>query len=719
MDTQHKQKIAILGGGVSAITAAFSLTSDKNWRDRYDITLYQLGWRIGGKGASGRNLQDHDRIEEHGIHVWFGFYYNAFHNMRLCYEELGRPADAPLATLEEAFVPHHSTAFAQHFEKNWAQWPIETFALPGKVGEGWNPEPLMDALAKLVAWLLEHTGMDTQGQHGGLPFLQRLEHEMTEHLDTALLGQLRQGLQQVLQGLQAALPHQGLIDLLQGVRQTAHLLTAPFVAHHIKIARLWMILDLGLTALIGMLVDEVYAKGFDSLNDTNFVDWLEKHGASRLTCEGPLVASIYGGVFAYQGGKLSQPRVETGTLMRAGLTAVSCSKESFIWRMQAGMGDVVFGPYYEVLKRRGVTFKFFHKVEELIPAQNAESFFIDKIKLVEQVPLAKPEEGYDPLVPVKGLPCWPSTPKYELIRKDVAELLQQHQIDLESSWTDWSNYYQQPEIVLEQGKDFDLVVLGTSIATLPIIAPKLLEQDKNLNTMVNTVQTVATQAGQLWLNRNIQELGWIGYHAGEEAPEILGFNYPDWRSGKFKPSQQAAMDSWADVSYLVERETWSKDDAPKDISYFCGVFDEDTPPPPGPNPAYPASQKAKAKAYFKELLDQPLLQLWQEAGLDGHFNWDLLVDPQGGKGEARLNSQYWRANVDPYERYVQSVPNSSKTRLPTEGSIFANLYLTGDWIGNGFNMGCVESATLSGLQTARAIRGSTEVIPLEDLFIPR
>ena len=33
--------------------------------------------------------------------------------------------------------------------------------------------------------------------------------------------------------------------------------------------------------------------------------------------------------------------------------------------MNAGMGDTIFAPIYEVLKRRGVTFNFFHRVTSL------------------------------------------------------------------------------------------------------------------------------------------------------------------------------------------------------------------------------------------------------------------------------------------------------------------------------------------------------------------
>ena len=96
-------KVAILGGGVGGATAAFELTATPELRERFDVTLYQLGWRLGGKGASGRNAAAHDRIEEHGLHVWFGFYDHAFRVMRDAYSELGRPAGSPLASFEDAF----------------------------------------------------------------------------------------------------------------------------------------------------------------------------------------------------------------------------------------------------------------------------------------------------------------------------------------------------------------------------------------------------------------------------------------------------------------------------------------------------------------------------------------------------------------------------------------------------------------------------------------
>ena len=91
MDASKKTKVAILGGGVGAMAAAWELTSTPERRAKYDVTVHQLGWRLGGKGASGRNAAEGQRIEEHGLHIWMGFYENAFRVMRACYEELGRP----------------------------------------------------------------------------------------------------------------------------------------------------------------------------------------------------------------------------------------------------------------------------------------------------------------------------------------------------------------------------------------------------------------------------------------------------------------------------------------------------------------------------------------------------------------------------------------------------------------------------------------------------
>ena len=67
-------------------------------------------------------------------------------------------------------------------------------------------------------------------------------------------------------------------------------------------------------------------------------------------------------------------------------------------------------------------------------------------------------------------------------------------------------------------------------------------------------------------------------------------------------------------------------------------------------------------------------------------------------GAARFDSQFWRANIDPSERYVLSVTGSSKTRLRADQTGFENLFFAGDYTNNGINAGCMEAAVISGFQ---------------------
>jgi uncharacterized protein with NAD-binding domain and iron-sulfur cluster len=42
--------------------------------------------------------------------------------------------------------------------------------------------------------------------------------------------------------------------------------------------------------------------------------------------------------------------------------------------------------------------------------------------------------------------------------------------------------------------------------------------------------------------------------------------------------------------------------------------------------------------------------------------------------------------------------------LKTDASEYDNLFLAGDWIDTGYNMGCAEVAFMSGLMAAQALR---------------
>ena len=95
-------EVAVVGGGCGAIATAFELTRPEH-RGKYHVTIYQLGWRLGGKGASGRGPAE--RVQEHGLHIWMGFYENAFRLLRECYAELNRtPGSSRIADWRDAFT---------------------------------------------------------------------------------------------------------------------------------------------------------------------------------------------------------------------------------------------------------------------------------------------------------------------------------------------------------------------------------------------------------------------------------------------------------------------------------------------------------------------------------------------------------------------------------------------------------------------------------------
>ena len=99
-----RTRVAILGGGPAALSAAWELTQPDQ-QDAYEVTLYQLGWRLGGKCASGRDRDGHCEIQEHGLHVFFGYYDNAFEVLEGAYRELAESGGSAKEMAASACLP--------------------------------------------------------------------------------------------------------------------------------------------------------------------------------------------------------------------------------------------------------------------------------------------------------------------------------------------------------------------------------------------------------------------------------------------------------------------------------------------------------------------------------------------------------------------------------------------------------------------------------------
>jgi hypothetical protein len=132
--------------------------------------------------------------------------------------------------------------------------------------------------------------------------------------------------------------------------------------------------------------------------------------------------------------------------------------------------------------------------------------------------------------------------------------------------------------------------------------------------------------------------------------------------------------------------------------------------PPSSEHAFPAHMAGEVKEAAIGQLSQSIGVLWPHAVTPAGFDWSLLFDPAGGSGVHRFDSQYWRANIDPSERYVVSLVGSSQHRVRADGTGIANLFVCGDWIRTGLNAGCVEAATMAGMQAAKALCGHPAVI---------
>jgi uncharacterized protein with NAD-binding domain and iron-sulfur cluster len=719
-----KQKIAVIGGGLGSLSTVWHLLQQPNAKELYDITIYQMGWRWGGKGASGVNRKVGDRVEEHGIHFWFGFYENAFQMMKTVYRDLKRPPHAALATFKEAFKAQPYMVMTENVDGQWVDWHIDLPPLPGTIGDGHFNNPVEEVLVGVFNYLaLEYRnkfGGHNKGCLGG--FLGRF-------MGRSSRPKTAEGLEHIVKKMEADIEKHVAHDIEKHLKITGKLLSNPeyhgpdMVAHQLEnlrhlrhwlwdligtfvhrnntLRRLWTATDFCLAMVHGMVKDGVLTKkegklhfDFQAINALDYKEWLVQNGAdAQYIWDFPPVKSMYDGPFAFYKGNVDAPNVEAGTALNIFLRLAFTCKENVVWRMQAGMGDTIFAPIYQLLKRNfpdNVHCKFFHKATNLKLSDDQKS--IAEIEFEKQVRLKDGLSEYPPLYSVtangKTLDCWPSEPLYEYLDPAQAAALQAGHIDLESSWSGWD---QGEKVSIKLGEDFDTVLLGASIAALPYCCTELINANPRWQAMLDHVGTVQTQGFQLWLTKNPQELG--------------------VKDSKFLSCYVEPLDTYAEMNQVLARETWKHVELkPQYLLYVCGAFEDAENIPPHSDTHFPQSQKERVFRHTQAFIERDLQHILPGAfDAQGQFDWSILVAPDNLVGPDRLRAQYIRANIDPTERYVYALADSTRYRLRTDESGFANLFLTGDWIQNGFNIGFVEGATVSGIQAARAISGNPNI----------
>jgi uncharacterized protein with NAD-binding domain and iron-sulfur cluster len=705
----QKQKIAILGGGLGGMSAAWALVQAPDAAERFEITVYQMGWRLGGKGASGRNQEMGNRIEEHGLHVWSGFYQNAFTVMKDVYAQLKRPTSVPLHSFETAFTQHDTVTFATKLDGKWAMWtrdmPRNNLA-PGTATE--LPTP-WQFLKLMVPWAIQylsstqHAFVQAEEKHD-IPFVPDFLEPTLQRV-RALLGRNRNptgaALLNLVQDIVNELPDEPTeadAVILGALAETFQLLIRwiegvlrPLLVHNPDAMLDAVILQNAAVFAAGLINDRIIFKGFDAVDDVELCDWMRKHGASEDVVQSGVIQAFYDYIFAYKGGDSTKPALGAGTALRMMFRLLMTYRGSIFWKMNAGMGDTIFAPLYEYLRQRGVQFRFFHQIDAL--HLNAEQDAVDSVDFGVQVELKNGH--YEPLFNVKDLPCWPSEPFYEQLVDGDA--LRGHAWELEDPTAGRAPVRR---FTLRRGAEFDHVVLATSLAPIKSIGKELVDANPRWRRMVDQVGTVRTLALQLWLDRSTAALGWT------DKPTIL--------TGYVDP-----MNTWADLSHLLPLETWPETHEPKSVAYFCGQMSDDEPIPGGSKPLALRADEYIGKLSL-EWLEGNLGRLWPATGLpynpDG-LDLNALYSPEAEADFLqKFGAQYWRANTAPAERYVTSLPGTLQARMSAGETGFSNLVLAGDWVRNGLNYGCVESAVLGGLQAARALSGWPQFIYGESDF---
>lgn len=687
-----KQRIVVIGGGPAGLAAVHGLTSAPDWRERFEITVYSQGWRLGGKCATGRDPARGFRVQEHGLHLWFGFYENCFRVIREVFDELDRPPSCPIRTWDEALVGNDLFVMAQHHNGAWHNWNLVCPENSSTPGDGTALPSLLDYFEELLQLLVDiwRTYGPTLTMADVWTLVRAIGLELAEEaVDIVRVLIHGKDLVRDLEGDAEEAARDALMALLRSVRDVAWAVLEDRVQDDIDSYRAWISIEFVVVNLLGMLEARVYTRGLDVLNDHNYKPWLASLGMSELTLESSFVQAAYDSCFALFH-RADDPDIEAGTVLRGGMRLFLLYKGHIMYRFKAGTGDSVIAPMYEVLRQRGVDIRFFHRLEQVGCTEGA-SPVVDELVIARQVDLADPEAGYDPLIDVKGLPCWPAEPRWEQIKD--GEALAAAGVDLESFW---SGHKPVERLTLRLGEDFDTVILAMSHAGLRFVSEPLMAASPAWRDMVTQVKSTRTQAFQLWMREDTHALGYE--HPGH--PVLSTYVEP--------------LDTWGDYSLALSTEDWPSDDAPRSLGFFCGALTAgpDELPPPGDHD-YPQQQQAALRASSVRWIEQHLPTLWPAAVTEGGaFDWSKVYTGGAPIDDATaFDTQFWSANIDPSERYVLSVAGSSRYRIPSDDTPFGNIMLAGDFTRTGLNAGCVEAAVQSGLVCSRALSGYPQDIP--------
>ena len=660
------KRVVILGGGPAGVAAAYWLSHPEQ-KGQYQVTLYTLGWRLGGKCASGRNAAQNYSIEEHGLHMMMGSYHNGFATLRACYLDWRKLKSDPanmFQTWKDAFLPQPLVTMMENYSSNsptvWEPWQFKFPHLWGEPGDGplvagSGEHPLTpdeQLLITMSQWLLSETPT-TAPYYGQLQTAMQAVHALflTASTNTAQVIAQLQSAASAVQPLTAHPPN-----------------PAASAAAAVSIDwRKWAILaDLGIAFAIGFIFD-LYNRpgGYDTLNQQDLRPWLQSHGATSAAANSAPINAFYDLAFAAIDGNSNGPgSVAAGVTFRTILEMVFGYRDAPLFKMAAGMGDTVFTPMYDVLTARGVDIRFFSRVTGLTPGAGNVLQQIDISVQATTVGGAP----YRPLTRItcangKQLDVWPNQPDWNQLT-DGAEL---DRAGADFEYSGWTKSYGAISLVAE--RDFDIAISALPPAAVQPIGEALSQESPQWKTALNESRSVGTQSLQLWLKPTTSELGWT---AGDTV--LTSYAQP--------------YDSWGDMSQVIGSECWPPSSQPGSIGYFCGTVQLLK------GPITPVGMDEAVAQEASIWMTANLTTIWPKIGSDPVRSTDIL-------------QRFDQANFDWSDMYVQTPAGDNvKSRFdPSAPAGFTNFYAVGDWTRTRFSGGCFESAIESAMLVSYGISG--------------
>ena len=688
-----KERVAILGGGMAALSAAYQLSRTQELRDAYDVTIYTLGWRLGGKCATGRDRLG--RVCEHGLHFWFGCYENAFAMLREVYAAWQPPPDCPVRAWDQALRPQLFTPLGALHDDAPAYWPLPWPVMGGVPGDGglvpgpWDMlETMAGVLADIIANSRELSSLVVDGRLVVPMDADAAAAPVAAPAATSTLGEIAAAARSCIRSVAGEVESSaGTLARIRGLLAALRDHTAGGPTTHPASE----LLHIGAAFTKGVLEDVVLGgRTYAQLCDEDFRGWLASHEAQPdVLRSSTFLRAFYDTVMQYEDGDPARPSMASTAAIVTLLRLACTTKGAMMWELQAGMGELIVSPIYEVLRARGVHFTFFRRVDRL--ELSADRTQVEHIHLARQVDLTVPE--YEPTTEIDGLVCWPYEPRWEQLQN--GPWLREHRVNFESHWCEVPPAGME---TLDRGEHFDRVVLAISLGAFKKLnaeaglADELIAASLPFAAMTERIGLIPTMATQLWCDPDTQALGWQ-----VEKPAAVGGPEP--------------LSVWADMSQSLRFEPWEDGTRPGSVHYFCGPFPTTLYARPSTDPTVPGEADAAVRATAVEWLEQNLKTfLPATTDADGHVDWRFLHASGGAVGVARFDQQFRRANVDPTECCPGSFAGSTQHRLPADGSGFRNVVLAGCWVRTGLDTTCVESAVMAGMQAARAISGSPAIV---------